>query len=118
MLKIVESRGQAISLSKTNKIVTGFLVGVETGVGKFDSNIYHLRQTNGKVVKVWGNFTMDALFVDGKKLAKEYAGCFVQMTWKRRVKTGSGNMFNEVEIAVDSEKRVKLTQKQGKKVPF
>ena len=117
-LKVVETKGQAVSLSKQNKIVSGFLVGVETEVGKFESNIYHLRQTGGAIVKVWGNFSADALFMDGKKLAKDYAGCFVQLTWKRRVKTKAGNQFNEIEIAVDAEKRVKISPNRGGKVPF
>lgn len=106
---ISAATSKATLLEKKGQSLEGYLVAVQTGIGKYKSCIYHI-ETTGGVVKVWGNATFDSALLDekGKAIDDRFQNVLTRLTCVdvRQVKKGKAvKVYRDFKVEVDLMKK-------------
>lgn len=105
--KLTGSLGKAVACDSKNKVITGFLTGVKTGVGfKKRSCVYHLTTAKGEQIDVWGGAAIDRCLREGDKVVPAIQNRLVQFKFNGVVKLSGKKTFNDIEVSVDVTKKL------------
>lgn len=91
---VVSAMGSnAIDFTQKNQSVTGFFQGYQTGVGRYDSNVYTFKDEKGKEFTIWGSASLDGILPHCKKGEK------IRVTFLERKKIeGSKNKVKRFKV--------------------
>lgn len=78
-----------------NPVLTGVMVGKDTGIGKNNSNLYKFELQDGTIVSVWGSVVLD------DRLGSIETGTEVRIEYKGMIKNeASGRSFKNFIVSV------------------
>jgi hypothetical protein len=117
--KLNRGRGApAISPDAKHKVIMGYLLAVQSKVGKFKkSRIFELQQRDGSKVNVWGSTQINGELLDetGREIEPALVGKMVRLTFKGKQKVkGRKESMHLVDVEVDLSDSVKA----GKAYPL
>jgi hypothetical protein len=101
-LTVLNPNVNAINCDDKHKVIEGYLVSVQTKVGKYKSNIYQIKTKTGEDLRVWGGTAIDKCLMEGKTLKPELVNKFIQLTFRGSVKLGEGRnakTFQDIQVA-------------------
>jgi hypothetical protein len=86
-------------------ILTGYYIGMKTGIGQNDSNMYDIELTEGpatgQVIAIWGSGVLDG------KFSEIPAGCMVRVTYLgiAQPKSPKGRAYMNFKVEFDETSR-------------